>query len=202
MEYTQFLWILIVFGVIGGYYFFYFRKIKNSGGWAAIAARVAQAKWGLGPGETAPIEWNGEIYIGPLVPGSGPSTGQKIGGFLTNTTYRGRHLVATITSAQRLVISAEPLEGESKGDASIGDMGFRPWMSFTKAQRPRLIEPRAAFGEHAQLEKELERGPERHNTMGRMVKLQLAVLQLPNGEPLAVWLDPDAIPQLHAFCTT
>jgi hypothetical protein len=203
VEYTQFLWVLLVFAIIGGYYVYYFRKIKKSGGWEAIQQRVAQAKWGLGPGETAPYEWNGEIYIGPLVPGSGPSAMEKVGGFLTNTTYRGRHLMATITSQNRLVFSAEPLEGENKGDASIGDMGYRPWLVFTKQQtRPKLIDPHVAWSGHPQLEKELKRGGERHNRMGQMVKFQLAVLQLPNGEPLALWLDPEAIPQIHSWCTT
>jgi len=198
----QWISILFVVAFMGGYYAWYFNKVKKAGGYVGIAQRIVQSKFGLLPGEATPtFEWTGEIYIGDLVPGSGPTTMEKIGGALASTSYRGRVLAVTITSTNRLVIAAEPAEGSDvKADASLGDLGYRPLLAFTPSDRPRFVEPTDAFAGNPKLAKELKSAPERHNRMAQTVKLQLGVLQTTRGQPLAFWCESDGLARIRSWC--
>jgi hypothetical protein len=204
MEPVQYLMFLVVPLFIGGYYFFYFRKVKNAGGYAAMFARANQMKFGLGPTEVVdPTKiFRGQFYIGPLT-GTGRSGWQQLGDALTNTTYRGRGVELAITSGNRLVVAGEPLpDSDLKYDASMGDTGYRPIESFDAAHRPALVLAEQAFGADPNLEKARKDAQTSYNAQGQTVKWDLAVLKLTSGESMVLWLDPAGILRLQQWCAT
>ena len=205
MEPYQYFTFLIPIAVIGGYYFWYLRKVKNAGGYAAMFARAQTARFGLGPNETAnPLTaWRGQYYIGPLIPGTERSGWQKFGDALTDTSYRGRGIELTITSLNRLVISGEPMpDSDVKYDAASGDSGYRPIESFPATQRPTLMLADQAFGADPNLAKARKEPPSGYNPQGQMVKWELVVMKLPAGGTMVVWLDPGAVIRLQQWCAT
>lgn len=204
MEPVQYLSFLLVPLVIGGYYFYYFRKVKNAGGYAAMAQRATQLKFGLGPTESADLTkvFRGQFYIGPLT-GTGRSGWQQVGDALTSTTYRGRGVELTITSLNRLVVAGEPMpDSDLKYDVSTGDTGYRPIESFTAQSRPALVLADQAFGADPNLAKARKAAETTYNAMGQMVKWDLAVLKLQSGESMVLWLDPAGILRLQQWCAT
>ncbi len=203
MEAT-YLGILFMVVLFAGFYGWYFMKVKKSGGYAAMFEKSQREKFGLQPGEKVSDFWQGEVYIGDLVPGSAPSTTTQVVGMLTGTTYRGRLLELGITTMNRLVISAEPREGEGPGYSAQmgGDTGYRPILSFSgndPRPRPKIVPPEIAFAGHPKL-KEAEKGPERYDKHRRMVRYKLAQLVSPDGAVMVFWIDPDGFQQITAWC--
>ena len=196
------VFVVLIFGGIGAYYFFFMKKVQAAGGWGAMAAQAQQVEFQLMPGETLPRGWYiGETYFGPLT-SSELSTGQQVVGALTGTEYRGYLLHVAITSMGRLVVTKEPEEARQMGLTNMNmDAGYRPFMVFRPDQpRPRLLNPQQAFPNHPGLGHAMQ-GPQRNAMMGQNVKLDLGTLLMPDGQRYTFWCEPAGLQHLFAWTT-
>jgi hypothetical protein len=151
---------------------------------AAIHNATVEA-YGLLPNEQLVVmPYVGEVYFGPLLPGSDPRP-PGIRGWATEVAVLT--VGVAFTSLNRLIITKEP-------------RGYRPFLALRPDQeRPRLLTAAQAFEGHAALA-HAEKGPERYNARREVERLQLAQLILPDGGRFTFWCEAAGLAHMHAWC--
>jgi hypothetical protein len=186
---------LVAFGLMGAWYWNYFRKVKAAGGMEAFAEQYNRDAYGLDPGEKVVGFWTGAVYIGPLVPGSMPSKGAQFAAALANLGFRGPEIHFALTDRGRLAIAMEPPDefDIERVQAMTGTKShLRPYLLVDRSGGPRLLTPAEAFGNNPDVP-DPSKGPKRVDITGQMVPFQLAQLVTPGKAPLTFWGDPTGL---------
>jgi len=188
----HFLVMIGVVAFIGIYYFLYFQKIKKAGGREAAGRTYWREQFGLDEDEEVVSMGIGTWYLGPLVPDTMRSTGEKVVDVLTRTTYRGAMLWLGFTSKNRFALSVEETEdGPTPMRSSIGlNSGYAPLAIFDGNARPRIDHANEAWPGSEQLPKDSQK-PKRMNMNRQNVKQELIRLSSPDGRQMVFFVEPD-----------
>lgn len=190
--------ILIVLGV-GIYYLLYFRRIKQLGGMKAAGEVYWREQFGLDVGEKVVSMGVGAFYMGPLVPESERSTGDKVVDFLTNTTWRGANVFIAFTSGERFGIAVEETEDGPKGvQTSLGLKGYGRLGVWGPRERLLFQTAAEAWPGSPHLPNEGQK-PKRQALTGGTVRMELVRLTSPDGQSWALFIEPAWVPLMRSW---
>ena len=182
------------------YYFLYFKKIRAAGGMAAAGETYWREQFGLWPNERVVSMWVGAYYMGPLVPESQRSLGEKAFDFLTNTTVRGAQVYFGFTDHQRMAMAVEMNEDDDAPKSSLGmAYGYRPAAIHSAEQRAHIMTAAEAFPGSPHLPKPEDR-PRVRNFEGKYCNLELVVITDATGTRSTLWVDEGWIPAIRTWC--
>jgi hypothetical protein len=171
------MYVLVILGAavaIGVYYLRYFSKLKAAGGRTAAGATYWREQFGLDADEHVVSMGIGTWYLGPLVPETMRSTGERILDAIGGVTYRGANMWVAFTSKNRLALAVEPTEnGPRPAASSIGmPTGYAPLAIFAPTPAPRIETADQAWPGAADLPRDSHK-PIRVNTEGRKARQEL-----------------------------
>lgn len=202
---TQYLPFLLVFGLMGAWWFRQQKLAEAQGGGQGILDKADRVAFGLAEDEKIAKRWDAMFYMGRLVPETMLSVGEKISNFLDNTYVRGRHIRIGLTTTNRVVFSAEPEDSRSNQDApntwtdfsAAVSKGFRPMAVVTSQSAPRIIAGQVLFGNHPEWDATIRGAPsamiDPTNWMAKSRNMTIARLDnMPDGRSWTIWIDPEA----------
>lgn len=198
------MYVVIVIGVVafmGFYYWRYFANIKNAGGREAAGRIYWREQFGLPPDEDVVSLAIGQWYLGPLVPETMRSLGERVMDVLSRTTYRGAMMWIAFTSKGRLALAVEPTdEGPRPATSSIGmPKGYAPLAVLGDPQpRPWIETAAEAWPGSDQLPRDSQK-PSRANTWGEVVRQELVRVRTHDGGSMTFFVEGSWVPVLHAW---
>lgn len=190
---------VLVFIVL--FYLNYFRKIKAAGGRAAAGRIYWREQFGLEQDEHVVSMGIGTWYLGPLVPETMRSTGERVFDALTGTTYRGANMWVCFTNKDRFAISVEETEdGPKPAKSSIGlASGYAPLAIFAGQPRPHVYTADQVWPGSPDLPKDSQK-PKRPNTMGESIRQELIQLVGPDGSRMTFFVEGTWMRHLQHWC--
>ena len=189
-----------VLGFFAVYYFLYFQKVKKAGGFAAMGETYWREQFGLWPNERVVSMWVGSYYMGPLVPSTMQSTGEKVMNFLTNTTVRGAQVYFGFSDHQRMALAVEMNEDDKGPASSVGlAYAYKPLAIYAAETRAHVALAAEVYAGSPHLPAPKDR-PKLRNLDGKLVTLELVVLTDPQGGRSTLWVDPAYIPAMQSWC--
>jgi hypothetical protein len=197
--------LMVIAGVvvfIGIYYVIYFNKIKKAGGSAAAGRTYWREQFGLDADEQVVSMGIGTWYLGPLVPDTMRSTGEKVIDVLTSTTYRGAMLWIGFTDKNRFALSVEETDDGPKPVASsIGlASGYAPLAIFNPGTA-RIEHADEAWPGSDQVPRDSQK-PKRVNMSSQNVKQELIRITEADGRQMVFFVEPDWVHHLRNWSQT